>query len=157
MADGGNSRGGLLTAGGILSIVVGAFEVIGGVLMVVLAIGTRILFRLGLLPFRLRVWLGHIIPVIPTWLIIVALIVLGILAIVGGVSAIRRKNLSLSLIGAISALCSGILVILAGIFLVGGMPRLLAIYAVPSSILVILGILAVIFVSLSKKEFETEN
>jgi hypothetical protein len=154
-----NGRGGLLIAGGILSIVAGAFEVIGGVIMVFLAIGARILFRLVLLPFHPGVWFQHIMAVIPTWLIIVGgpLIVLGIVAIVGGVWAIRRKSLGLSLAGAISALCSGILVILAGIFLAGGMPRLLAIYAVPSSILVILGILAVIFVSLAKREFKAEK
>jgi hypothetical protein len=66
----------------------------------------------------------------PAWSIIVgvSLVALGIVAIVGGISAIRRKNFGLSLAGAICAL--------------------------PSHIL---GILAVIFVSLSKKEFEAEK
>jgi hypothetical protein len=50
--------------------------------------------------------------------------ILGIVAIIGGISAIRRKRFSLSLAGAICALPS-----------------------------VFLGILAVIFVSLSKREF----
>ncbi|MGB3479983.1 MAG: hypothetical protein WBB67_12595, partial [bacterium] len=64
------------------------------------------------------------------WLIIVGvpILVLGIIAIVGGISAIRRKSFGLSLAGAICAL--------------------------PSNIL---GILAIIFVSLSKKEFEVEK
>jgi len=130
MASNGNGRGGLPTAGGILSIVAGAFEVIGGVMMLVLPMGTGILLRLELLPFRPGHWLEQIIPIIPTWLFIVGvpLLVLGIVAIVGGVSAIRRKSFGLSLAGAICAL--------------------------PSHIL---GILAVIFVSLSKKEFEAEK
>jgi hypothetical protein len=58
----------------------------------------------------------------------VPLLALGIVAIIGGVSAIRRKSFGLSLAGAICAL--------------------------PSNIL---GILAVIFVSVSKREFEAES
>jgi hypothetical protein len=129
MASNG-SKGGLLTAGGILSIVAGAFEVIGGVIIAILTIGIRILPMLGRLPFHLGDWFERIIPVLPTWLIIVGvpLLALGIVAIVGGVSAIRRKSFGLSLAGAICAL--------------------------PSHIL---GILAVIFVSLSKKEFGAEK
>jgi hypothetical protein len=125
-----NNRGGLLTAGGILSIIGGAFEVIGGVIMMVLTIRVGILLRLALIPFHPGRWFERIIPVIPTWLIIVGvpLIVLGIIAIVGGVSAMGRKSFGLSLAGAICAL--------------------------PSNIL---GILAVIFVSLSKKEFEAQK
>jgi hypothetical protein len=127
MASNGNKRSGLLTAGGILSIIGGAFEVIGGVIMVVLPMGIRILLRLALLPLHPGGWLERIIPVIPFWSIIVGvpLIVLGIIAIVGGISALRRENFGLSLAGAICAL--------------------------PTKIL---GVLAIIFVSLSKKEFE---
>ncbi len=126
MASNGDSRDGLLTAGGILSIIGGTLEVIGGVIMVVLTIGTRILLRLALLPFTPGDWLEHVITVAPIWLIIVGvpILVLGIIAIIGGVSAIRRKSFGLSLAGAICAL--------------------------PSNIL---GILAIIFVSLSKREF----
>jgi len=59
------------------------------------------------------------------WIVIGGLIlVLGIIAIAGGFSAIRRKSFGLALAGAICALPS-----------------------------VILGILAVIFVSLGKREF----
>jgi hypothetical protein len=130
MTSNGNNRGGLLTAGGILSIIGGAFEVIGGVIMVVLTIHAGILLRLALIPFHRGGWLEHILPVIPFWLIIVGvpLFALGIIAIAGGVSALRRKIFGLSLAGAICALPS-----------------------------VILGILAVIFVSLGKREFETES
>jgi hypothetical protein len=130
MASNSNRRSGLLTAGGILSVVGGAFEVIGGMIMVVLPMGIRILFSLAVLPLHPGGWLERIVPVVPFWLIVVGvpLIVLGIVAIVGGVSALRRENFGLSLAGAICAL--------------------------PSHIL---GILAVIFVSLSKKEFEAEK
>jgi len=119
-------RGGLLSAGGILSIIVGAFEVIGGGMMVTLV-------SLGI---PLRPWLLQCLPrfggtcnmaVVPIWSIIVGglLLVLGIIAIVGGVSAIRRKSFGLSLAGAICAL-------------------------IPLNLL---GLLAVIFVSLGKREF----
>jgi len=130
MASNGDSRGGLLTAGGILSIVGGALEIIGGGIMVLLTTGIRMLLRLALLPCHPGDWFECIIPVIPTWLIIVGvpLIVLGILAIVGGISAVRRKSFGLSLAGAICAL--------------------------PSSIL---GILAVIFVSLARREFRARD
>jgi len=122
MASNGSNRSGLLTAGGILSIIGGVFEVIGGVI-VVLIVATTVFPPLPL-------GASFEIYVIPTWLFIVAgpLIVLGIVAIIGGVSALRRKSFGLSLAGAICALASGLL-----------------------------GILAVIFVSLSKKEFEAEK
>jgi hypothetical protein len=56
-----------------------------------------------------------------SWVIIAGCVgVLGIVAIVGGISAIRRKRFGLSLAGAISALLSGILGILAVIFVALG-------------------------------------
>jgi hypothetical protein len=130
MAPDSSDRGGLLTAGGILSIVGGALEVIGGGIIAGLTTGVRILLRLALLPFHHGDWFERIIPVIPNWLIIVGvpLLALGIIAIIGGVSAVRRKSFGLSLAGAICAL--------------------------PSNIL---GILAVIFVSLGRKEFGAEK
>ena len=126
MTSSGNSKGGLLTAGGILSIVAGAFEVIGGAIMMGLVIAHRELFRLGSTTGHPAIWFGPFGVVDLIWLIIVGvpLLVLGIIAIAGGVSALRRKSFGLSLAGAICAL--------------------------PSHIL---GILAVIFVSVSKKEF----
>ena len=119
-------RGGLLSAGGILGIIVGAFEVIGGGMMLAL-ISLRMPLRLAFLPFTPRFWFEHSIGVIPMWLIILAglLLVLGIIAIAGGVSAIRRRSFGLSLAGAICAL-------------------------IPFNLL---GLLAVIFVSLGKREF----
>jgi hypothetical protein len=127
MASDGSSRSGLLTAGGVLSIIGGALEVIGGVIIALLTIGIRILVKLALIPFHPGDWGGHVVPFIPFWLIIVGvpIFALGVVAIVGGISAL---SFGLSLAGAICAL--------------------------PSNVL---GILAVIFISLSKKEFEAKE
>jgi hypothetical protein len=46
-------RGGLLSAGGILSIIVGAFEVIGGGMMVAL-----VSLRIGLRTWLSSIWSG---------------------------------------------------------------------------------------------------
>jgi hypothetical protein len=126
MASNGSDRRGLLSAGGVLSIVAGAFEVIAGGIMVVLA-SLGIPLRLWLLPFHLRFEGAWGMAVVSIGLIIVGglLLVLGIIAIIGGASAIKRNSFGLSLAGAICALPS-----------------------------VILGILAVIFVALAKREFE---
>lgn len=131
MAPDSGNRGGLLTAGGILSIVAGALEVIGGGIMVVLTARIGMLLRLALFLLHRGDWVERIIPVIPMWLIIVGvpLFALGIVAIIGGVSALRRESFGLSLAGAICAL-------------------------IPLNLL---GLLAVIFVSLSKREFEAEK
>jgi hypothetical protein len=133
MASDGGSKSGLLTAGGVLSIIAGSLEVIGGVIIAVLTIGIRILFRLAIVPVDPGDWFRHVMPfvhVIPMWLIVVGvpLFALGIVAIVGGVSALRRRSFGLSLAGAVCALP-----------------------VAP------LGILAVIFVAVSNKEFEAKE
>jgi hypothetical protein len=133
MTSNGSSRSGLLTAGGVLSIIAGSLEVIGGLIIAVLTIGIRILFRLAIVPVDPGDWFGHIIhfmPIVPMWLIVVGvpIFALGIVAIVGGVSALRRRSFGLSLAGAICALP-----------------------------FVPLGILALIFVSVSSKEFEAKE
>jgi len=130
MASSNSSRNGLLTAGGVLAIVAGALQVIGGLLIGVLTMGIRILLRLPhILLYPGDCW-GRFVPSIPLWLIIVGvpLFALGIVAIVGGVSALRRGSFGLSLAGAICSL--------------------------PSNIL---GILAIIFVSVSKGEFRAKE
>jgi hypothetical protein len=127
-------RGGLLSAGGILSIIVGAFEAIGGGIMVALvclrmpfSLWRFYIFRPGMRSGPITFWEGGTIGVDYTWWIIIGglLFVLGIIAIAGGVSAIRRKSFGLSLAGAICAL-------------------------IPLNLV---GLLAVIFVSLGKREF----
>ena len=136
MASNGNSRGKLLTAGGILSIVAGAFEIISGVFMAVLR-DLDVLFFWWPLVSGLDVWGAHFgdlaqpPPPPSSWPLIMigfGLVALGIFAIIGGVSAMRRKSFGVSLAGAICALPS-----------------------------VILGMLAVIFVSVSKREFEAQK
>jgi hypothetical protein len=130
MASNGNSRGKLLTAGGVLSIVAGIYLIVVGVSMAV-----RLMLASDIAPDGVRVWQEFIgySPFPPfivywpsyRWVIIGGCVgILGIVAIVGGISAIRRRRFGLSLAGAICAL--------------------------PSAVL---GILAVIFVSLSRKEF----
>ena len=129
MASNGNDRGGLLSAGGILSIIVGVFEVIGGALAATLtSLGAAYWQQFAPLLPRLGGEIG--LPAIPAFLTIagIVLAVLGIIAIVGGISAIRRKSFGLSLAGAICAF-------------------------LPVNLL---GILALIFVSLAKGEFEVE-
>ena len=125
MASNGNGRGGLLSAGGILSIIVGVFELItGGIMGAFIAMGMTVPQFPGFPGFGG----GFGMALVPTWLIIIGiiLIVLGIVAIAGGIAAVRRHSFGLSLAGAICAL-------------------------LPINVL---GILAVIFVSLAKKEFE---
>jgi hypothetical protein len=117
-------RGGLLSAGGILSITVGAAQVIiGGVIAAIS--GLNISLWLPGLPYFGDLF--DIIGAIPIVAVIigVSLLVLGIIAIVGGVAAAKRSSFGLALAGAICALPSGTL-----------------------------GVLAVIFVSLAKDEFK---
>jgi hypothetical protein len=145
MESSGGHRSGLLTPGGILSIVGGAFEVVGGGIMVGLVIANRELFRLAppgtYAGIRFSLF-GVVRYVDLIWLINVGvpLLVLGVVGIVGGVSATRRKNFGLSLAGAICALP----VVIFGAYLAGA----------PSALgSLIVGILAVVFVALGKKEF----
>jgi hypothetical protein len=130
MESSGTQRSGLLTAGGVLSIISGALQVIGGGIAAAFVIAAFIgsyLRPFQGMPFLPGEWSEHVIFIGPIWVGVVSLgLVLGIVAIVGGVSALRRRSFGLSLAGAICALPSGIL-----------------------------GILAIIFVALSKREFET--
>jgi hypothetical protein len=136
MASNGSDRGGLLSAGGILSIAAGIFQISNGIGLATYFLADHRPYWELLPPFLPSLvgdwWVGfvHIYfhEFFPIWLIIAGgLLLLGILAIVGGVSAIRRKRFGLSLAGAICALLSGLL-----------------------------GILAVIFVALGKKDFKAK-
>jgi hypothetical protein len=124
MASNGTDRGGLLSAGGILSIMAGVFEINAGVIF---SFGGCMPWSLRLLPFLPGVWWEAFMncgTVITGGL----LLALGILAVTGGISAIKKKGFGLSLAGAICALPTGLL-----------------------------GILAVIFVALGKREFRAKN
>jgi len=130
MASSGNSRSALLDAGGVLSIIGGVVELVAG----------------GIVLRTVRhIMIGGSFPVIPhiPWMpdleiqlvffpgrfIIVGILilVLGTIGIAGSISALRRKSFSLSLAGAICTLPT-----------------------------VLFGILTVIFVALSKREFSVE-
>jgi hypothetical protein len=120
------------TTAGILSIIGGAIGIIGGIVGALLAGGMA---RLGVFGWN---QLGPGLESVPQFsdfldiagVLIVAgiitAIVLGIIAIVGGIHALRRQKWGLALAGSICALLG------------------------PSSIL---GLLAIIFVSLGKNEF----
>lgn len=131
MESSGSQRSGLLTAGGVLSIISGAFQVIGGGiatgLVIAAFIGSHLRPFQGVpLPWE---WSERVIFVGPLWIGITVIgLILGIVAIAGGVAALRRSSFGLSLAGAICSL--------------------------PSAIL---GILAIIFVAVSKEEFEAEK
>jgi hypothetical protein len=150
MECGGSRRSGLLTAGGVFSILAGTLEVIGGGTAVALLTSPSVQHAL-LDPLRL-VAFPPVWPVVPTWLIIagVPLMVLGVMAILGGVSAIRRKSFRQSLAGAICALPSVILSDYLGWLTGVGLTN-------AALTLLDLGILALIFLSQSKREFGAER
>ena len=154
MESSGSRRSGWLTAGGVLSIVGGAFEVVGGGMAAAAVVSAFIWsreHRLPGVPCVRGVWSEHVIVAAPIWSGIAAFgVALGVVAIVGGVSALRRKSFGLSLAGAICALPS----VFFGQVAISFVSPAGAIYAVPS---VILGILAIIFISLSKREFEAQK
>jgi len=114
-------RAGLLTAGGILCILAGAGELlIGGTILDFAIFGVppalaRYFDLFGVLP--LYGWgFVSMLPVILGGI----LVVVGVVAIGGGASAIRRESFGLALAGAICALPSIIFGILAVIFVVLG-------------------------------------
>jgi hypothetical protein len=135
MESNGNSKSGLLTAGGILSIVAGIFQINNGGVLIAYFLDPDLAPSWEFFPFLPGLWveweeLYFFTYGAPIWQMImgVLFLVLGILAVVGGISAIKRKRFGLSLAGAICALASGLL-----------------------------GIVAVIFVGLGKREFRAEE
>ncbi len=131
MKSNGDSRGGLVSAGGIFCIISGVTQLIN-VLSALIVISpeswpTQLPYVLSQSFLRYGFWQSGVYG-LEGWvlvLFIVCAVVLAIVSIVGGISAIRRKRFGLSLAGAICALPSGIL-----------------------------GILAIIFVALGKREFD---
>jgi hypothetical protein len=131
MASNGNSKSGLLTAGGVLNIIGGVFELIGGGIVVGIGIENIIGGPFWFIPdvpwFPGREIVAGVLPAI---IIIVGILILalGATGVAGGISALNRKSFGLSLAGSICILPT-----------------------------VILGILAIIFVSVSKREFEAKE
>jgi len=140
MASNGESRRGLLSAGGVLSILAAIFQINNGAMLVAFFFLTGLTHTLAweVLPFLPGLWFdfwqvpipGMVgwRPPIEVFIIGLSLLILGIVTMAGGISAVRRKRFGLSLAGAICALASGLL-----------------------------GVLAVVFVSLSKREFGAER
>jgi len=151
MESNGASRSGLLTAGGILTIIGGALAVMAGGAGVGLTIANiDIVTRWWTPPIYTEIYAGMIRGAI----LAASFFAVGIVAIVGGVSAVKRKNFGLSLAGAICALS----LVTLGWYIVGSAPPGMFFYQPLAMIisgiaLVILGILAVIFVVLGKREF----
>jgi hypothetical protein len=124
---GNGDRGGLLSAGGILSVIVGVLELLAGGFLLAVMLLDLPLWRPSI-PFLPR--FGATIPM-STPLLVAAIVVavLGILAIVGGVSALKRSSFGLAIVGALCAF-------------------------LPVNVL---GLLALIFVSLGSGEFQAEE
>jgi hypothetical protein len=128
MASNDNSRGKLLTAGGILSIVAGIFQINNGVVLMAYFLGMSPYW--AMIPFLPGLCFDdrhYFIPGVVGWrpsilffIIGLLILVFGILAVTGGISAVRRKRFGLSLTGAICALISGLLGVLAVIFVALG-------------------------------------
>ena len=126
MGSNGNGRRSLLTAGGVLSVAAGIFQINNGAVLVAYFLRYGAMPRWGVLPFlpgRVIDWWEYAVPAVVGWrpsivllIIGLSLLILGILATAGGISAIRTRNFGLSLAGAICALQSGLLGILAVIF-----------------------------------------
>jgi len=108
------------TVAGILNVIAGVFGLLGGLVLVVLgSVGSEFLAYLGcgmpqLAPFAFLLATG------------VPLLILGILALIGGIYALRRKIWGLALAGSIATVLFSQL----------------------------LGILAIIFIALSEEEFD---
>jgi len=136
-SNGGSQRRGLLTAGGILSIVAGILQLNTGVGLIGCSfVGSfiedfplSITFLPGFWPIlnehilrSFEIYRLSIIGDVRVGGVITGglFVILGIIAVVGGISAIRRNIYSRSLAGAICALLSGFMGILAVIFVVLG-------------------------------------
>ena len=108
------------TVAGILNVIAGVFGLLGGLVLVVLgSVGSGFLTYLGLGMLQLAPFAFLLATGLP-------LLILGILALVGGIYALRRKMWGLALAGSIATVLFAQL----------------------------LGILAIIFISLAEKEFE---
>jgi uncharacterized membrane protein YfhO len=128
--EGNGDRGGLLSAGGILSIIVGVVELVAGGLLTASVLLTTGDWELkipdipGLGSFDVITFDST-----PVLVVGIVLLVLGIWAVSGGISALKRFSFGLAVTGAVCA------------FLPVNM----------------LGLLALIFVSLGSGEFTTED
>jgi hypothetical protein len=114
------------TTGGILSIIVGVMDLIGCLAMGFVTCASSVFMNDYSCDYYLAPDIGNISAAVFGFLALY-LLILGLLSLVGGIFAVQRKKWGLALAGAITA------------FFGGG----------------ILGILAIIFVAMSKKEFSS--
>jgi len=132
MAFNGSDRGGLLSAGGILSIIAGVIGLGVGLLFV----ASESWWLMGMTPFHpaysfMSLYMGFVgiwlvAEETGAWALVGSVLALvSVVAIMGGISAIKRESFGLSAAGAICGLPSGIF-----------------------------GVLAIIFVALARREFE---
>jgi len=123
------------TAAGILCIIAGGLSVICLILWTLYLLVADLLFIFGANPGE-ESGIGAFIG--PAWILgIIAIII----AIPGGIYALRRRKWGLALAGSIAVVGFGAYGILLPVF--------------PGELFVGLGILAIIFVSLGKREFES--
>lgn len=146
MESSDSHRSGLLTAGGILCIVGGAFAVISVVLAVDILIYNIESLSWDWMPSYNRAC------AIRSIIVATSVFALGIVTIVGGVSAMRRKKFGLSLAGAICFALTPPVTFsesFSAVFFSKSLAELVWVWG-----WMILGILATIFVSLSRREFQ---
>jgi len=137
-------------AAGILCVIEGAIVVvilgiILGIMLVSLGTGPTTTLYEPAIPFVILIF--FVIPSIP----------FGILAIVGGVYALRRRRWALALAGSICALIFGIIANYIALGMTGAWLSLVPSYlliVLPFVVFGLLGLLALIFVILGKREFE---
>jgi hypothetical protein len=105
--------------GGILAIIGGVIGLLAsmGILIAITVLNT--VWQWGLLPI-------NVIGVL--WIILVPMFICGVLAVIGGIFAVQRKNYAMALTGAIAALFPGW----------------------------IFGLCAIVFTAISRDEFGTE-
>jgi hypothetical protein len=106
------------TAGGVLNIVVGGLSLLNSLVVCAVVIVTRV----DLSFFDFKGEFGLLVAILTIYFVYGAVtFILGIISIVGGVYALKRKRWGWALAGSIcSALCSTIMGILALIFIIMG-------------------------------------
>ncbi len=126
---GNGDMGGLLSAGGILSIIVGVCQIVASIVLILVTVYGMELWQPDLPHLPRLVGLLPVEAGIPLLVAGIVVLVLGILAIIGGASALKRSSFGMALIGALCAFLT----------------------------VNVLGLLSLIFVSLSSGEFGSED